>query len=65
MAVTRRDVDDDVRRYVQNHRDDLLYAIQHGDPFVQSLAIAALLRGGDAELELAKRELERLQEEER
>lgn len=55
--------DDPVERYVQNHRDDLIYAIKNGDSFVQALAIAALLRGGEAELELAKREIERLQKD--
>ena len=55
--------DDEIKQYVREHRDDLIYAIQHGDPSVQSLAIAALIKGGEPELELAKREIEQRQNE--
>lgn len=60
-----RERDDALAQYVESHREDLIYAIKHGDSSVRSLAIAALIRGGDAELELAKREIEKAQREQR
>lgn len=49
---------EELRQYVREHRDDLIYAIKHGDPSVQTLAIAALVNGGEPDLEIAKREIE-------
>lgn len=62
MAETTSTPDEEIRQYVQEHRDDLVYAIKHGDRYVRSICIAALICGGDAELELAKREIEQAQE---
>lgn len=52
----------EVREYVQNHRDDLAYILRHSqDETVRSLVLAVLLRGSDeCDLELIKRELDRL-----
>ncbi|WP_049930930.1 hypothetical protein [Halosimplex carlsbadense] len=54
---------DDVRDYVAQHRDDLHYALQEGDRWTRTVVIAALLAAGDAEGELAKRELEAAKKE--
>lgn len=50
-------------RYVQQHRDDLIKLVKHDDPFIRTLAIAMLYKGGqEAELEQVIRELELLKE---
>lgn len=56
---------EEVRRYVQANREELIEAVKHGDQFVRKLAIAALARGGEANLEVAKRELEEALDERR
>lgn len=51
--------DEQLTKYVSNHREDLHYALREGDKWVRTVVIAALLAAGDAEAELAKVELER------
>ena len=55
--------DAELRDYVSEHRDDLHYALREGDRWTRTIVIAALLASGDAEVELAKRELEVAQKE--
>jgi len=55
--------DGEVRDYVAEHREDLHYALQEGDRWARTVVIAALLAAGDAEVELAKRELEAARKE--
>lgn len=55
--------DDELRDYVAEHREDLHYALLEGDRWARTVVIAALLAAGDAEVELAKHELEAAQEE--
>mgnify|MGYP000480472697 CR=1 FL=1 len=52
---------DELRKYVSEHREDLHYSLQHGDRWVRTVVIAALIAAGDAEVELAKIELESAQ----
>jgi hypothetical protein len=58
-------VPDDPNVYVREHREELLKIIKHGtDPFVQSLALAALVEyGEDPDLEWVRRELDRVIDE--
>jgi len=49
---------DEVNEYVSEHRDDLHYALLNGDRWARTVVIAALIAAGDAEVELAKIELE-------
>ncbi|SET54836.1 hypothetical protein SAMN04488694_10853 [Natrinema hispanicum] len=56
--------DDELREYVAQHREDIYYALQEGDRWARTVAISALIAAGDAEVELAKRELEAAQETE-
>lgn len=53
----------ELRDYVSEHRDDLHYALQEGDRWTRTVVLAALVAAGDAELELAKHELEAALEE--
>lgn len=55
--------DSELRDYVAEHRDDLHYALREGDRWSRTVVIAALLAAGDAEVELAKHELEAAQKE--
>lgn len=48
----------DVREYVSEHREDLQYALLEGDRWTRTIVLAALVAAGDAELKLAKQELE-------
>lgn len=48
--------------YVAKHRDDLHYALREGDRWARTVVLAALVAAGDAELELAKHELESAQQ---
>jgi hypothetical protein len=48
----------ELREYVAEHREDLHYALIEGDRWARTVVIAALLAAGDAEVELAKQELE-------
>jgi len=50
--------DAELRDYVSQNRDDLHYALQEGDRWTRTVVLAALVAAGDAELELAKHELE-------
>lgn len=56
------DLDPD--EYVRENRDTLIEIIKHGtDPFVRSLALAALVEfGGEPEIERVRRELDRAAE---
>lgn len=51
---------DDVEDYVDDHRDSLVRIIKHGDdPFVRSLAMAALVEyGSEPELEQVRDEID-------
>lgn len=49
--------------YVAQHRDDLHYALQEGDRWARTVVLAALVAAGDAEVQLAKHELEAAQQE--
>lgn len=53
--------------YVHNHRDTLVEIIKHGnDEFVRALALAALVEyGGEPDIEVVKREIDRVAELER
>jgi len=56
------DIDPD--EYVRNNREALVEIIKHGnDPFIRSLALAALVEyGDDPDIEKVRRELERVAE---
>ena len=58
-------VPEEVRNYVERHREDLAYILINGeDETVRSLALATLLRGGSRrDREAVKEEIDRLQEE--
>lgn len=51
-----------LRDYVAEHRDDLHYALREGDRWARTVVLAALVAAGDAEIELAKQELETVQQ---
>mgnify|MGYP006298974009 CR=1 FL=1 len=47
------------RRYVQEHRDDLIYLLLNGEPYVRGVAMAVLIEGGGrAEIDQVIRELQ-------
>lgn len=49
--------------YVDNHRDDLIYLLRNGEPYVRGLALYVLLEGGDTnDWQLIEREVELAQE---
>jgi len=50
--------DAELRDYVAEHRDDLHYALQEGDRWTRTVVLAALVAAGEAEVQLAKHELE-------
>lgn len=56
---------DELQNYVEEHRDDLHYALKQGDRWVRTIVIAALIEAGEAEVELAKQELDSTQKEEK
>lgn len=52
-----------LRKYVKENREELMKLVRHGDPFIRTLGLAALLEGGDkVDLKMAKRELELIEE---
>lgn len=49
------------QRYVQENRDELLELIMHGDPFIRTVGLAILYKGGQkADIDTVIRELELL-----
>lgn len=50
--------DVELRDYVSQNRDNLHYALQEGDRWTRTVVLAALVAAGDAEVQLAKHELE-------
>lgn len=55
---------DDLRDFVENNRKSLYYALEEGDRWVRTVVIAALISSGEADVELAKQELEAAQQRE-
>ena len=57
-----KDGSDQVREYVKNNRETLAYILKHSeDQTVRSLALAALIRGGnERDREEVKREIDRI-----
>lgn len=57
---------DDQNQYVRENHETLVEIIQHGtDPFVRSLALAALIEFGDEpDIERVRQELERATDQE-
>lgn len=55
----------EVRKYVQENREELAYVLKHGqDETVRGLALAILMRGSDErDRELVKREIDQLERE--
>lgn len=55
----------EVRKYVQENREELAYVLKHGqDETVRGLALATLIRGSDErDRELVKREIDQLERE--
>jgi HEAT repeat protein len=48
---------------VQEHRDDLVYLLRNGEPYVRGLALYVLLEGADKnEWELVEREVQLAQQ---
>lgn len=51
------------RQYVQDHREDLLYLLRNGEPYVRGLALYVLLEGGQPnDWELIEREVQLAQQ---
>jgi hypothetical protein len=50
-------MNDELRAYVAEHREDLHYALTEGDRWSRTVVIAALVAAGDAEVELAIQKL--------
>ena len=45
--------------YVDEHQEELRALVRNGDPFIRTLALAVLIRGGgQADLELVKKEIQ-------
>lgn len=55
---------DELREYVENNRKSLHYALEEGDRWIRTVVIAALIKSGEADAELAKQELEAEQRKE-
>lgn len=56
---------DDVHlpRYVEEHEEELRGLVRNGDPFIRTLALAVLIRGGGrADLELVEKEVQLAQQ---
>lgn len=51
-------MNDEIQRYVAEHREDLHYTLKEGDRWTRTIVIAALIEAGRTEVELAKQELE-------
>ena len=53
----------DLRTYVDEHEQELRGLVRNGDPFIRTLALAVLIRGGgQADLELVEKEVQLAQE---
>lgn len=51
------------QRYVEEHREDLIYLLRNGDATIRALALYVLLEGGDAnDWKLIEREVQLAQE---
>jgi hypothetical protein len=58
----RSSMSDEIQTYIAEHREDLHYALKEGDRWTRTIVIAALIEAGQAEVELAKQELEQQSE---
>lgn len=53
------DADVHLPRYVEEHQKELRALVRNGDPFIRTLALAILIRGGGrADLELVEKEVQ-------